>query len=109
MYKLRIAKEFSNVPAGRFRRDGPKSGEIFREDVLAPLLRSEVDGVSVVLDGVEGYGSSFLEEAFGGLVRVNGFSFEELQKKLVIVAETPSFLTYRDEIWEYIKLNNSSR
>ena len=82
MIEIHIAEDFSRAPAGRCRNDGPRSGEAFREDHLAPALR-EADKVVVHLDGVEGYGSSFLEEAFGGLVRVDGFAGEKLRRSLI--------------------------
>lgn len=62
-----IARDFSKFPAGRFREDGKASGAAFR-DMLVDALNS-AEGVEVVFDGVAGFGSSFLEEAFGGLVR----------------------------------------
>ena len=83
MIEIHIAEDFSRVPAGRYRNDGPRSGEAFRRDHLAPALR-EADKVVVHLDGVEGYGSSFLEEAFGGLVRVDGFAGEKLRRSLIL-------------------------
>lgn len=67
---VRVA-DFTKYPGGRYRTDGKGSAEAFREDHLEPALR---DGgrVAVDLDGVLGAGSSFLEEAFGGLVRNHG-------------------------------------
>ena len=63
-----IARDFSKFPAGRFREDGEWSGAAFR-DLLVEALRSG-DRVEVVFDGVvAGVASSFLDEAFGGLVR----------------------------------------
>ena len=62
-----IARDFSKFPAGRFHEDGEWSGAAFR-DLLVEALRSG-DDVEVVFDGVAGFASSFLEEAFGGLVR----------------------------------------
>ena len=60
-----IADEFSKYPAGRFTADGPYSGADFRDNILAPALQDEeLDKVVVVFDGVAGFGSSFLEEAF---------------------------------------------
>lgn len=72
-------------PAGRFRDDGQFSGQAFREDHLTPLWRSAlVSGelVAVHLDGTLGYGSSFLEEAFGGRRRTDGFRVVDLEKVL---------------------------
>jgi hypothetical protein len=68
MIMISVAKDFSRFPAGRFLSDGPYSGEKFREEFLVePIKKGEE--VVVDLDGVAGYGSSFLEEAFGGVVR----------------------------------------
>lgn len=68
--------EFSEFPGPRYERLGPNSGEKFRELVLLPALLAEhQEDVIVNLDGTAGYGSSFLEEAFGGLIR-RGVSYE---------------------------------
>lgn len=69
---LSIAKRFSRYPAGRVPADGPYNGTRFREEFLVPELRrlGPSDRLQVDFDGLEGAGSSFLEEAFGGLVRV---------------------------------------
>lgn len=81
---VHLATEFSTTPGGRFRTDGPYSGEAFREDVLLPLLR---EGAQIVVDlaGTEGFGSSFLEEAFGGLVRVHGHQFPQILERIDFV------------------------
>jgi STAS-like domain of unknown function (DUF4325) len=95
---LNIAKEFSRSPAGRYKTDGPYSGEAFRDRHLIPALRrSEI--VEVQLDGAFGFGSSFLEEAFGGLVRVAGFKAKELHEKLRISSKLK---TYENRIWLYV-------
>ena len=95
---ISIAKQFSTAPSGRYKADGPASGEQFRDELLIPALES---GSQVVVDlnGVMGYGSSFLEEAFGGLVR-KGFTADDLLKRLMI--ET-SLNFYRERIVTYIK------
>jgi len=71
MVTISIAKDFSATPGGRFNRDGPFSGEAFRERILLPAL-ARGDHVVVELDEVAGLPASFLEEAFGGLVRRSG-------------------------------------
>ncbi|QFI77402.1 DUF4325 domain-containing protein [Bradyrhizobium betae] len=98
---LSIAKDFSRFPSGRFRSDGPNSGEAFREDHLAPKLKSGAQLV-VNLDGVAGLPSSFLEEAFGGLVRHHDFSPSQLESLLRFEALTPRMQTYPKMIWGYI-------
>jgi len=100
--KIEIAKDFSPYPSGRFRRQGKHSGEEFRDDYLAPALR-EHDHVEVILDGALGYGSSFLEEAFGGLIRVAKFTKLELDQKLSIIAIGRRYEVYRNMALEYIR------
>lgn len=96
---FKIATGFSEFPAGRHPKDGPHNGETFRTEVLIPLLESH-ETVIVDLDGTDGYGSSFLEEAFGGLVRRHGFTPVALQKQLKLISEEDD--TFIDEIWGYI-------
>lgn len=78
---IKVVKNFGPRPYGRYRADGEYSGEAFREDVLVPALR-EYDSVCVDLTGYNRYGRSFLDEAFGGLIRESGFTLEQLQGQL---------------------------
>jgi hypothetical protein len=55
-----------------------------------------------VLEGAAGYPSSFLEEAFGGLVRVAHFDVQELEQKLSIEAGGVEYKRYERDIWDYI-------
>ena len=96
---IKIARQFSKEPAGRYTRDGPNSGERFRDEILIPAFERS-NSVTVDLDGTEGYGSSFLEEAFGGLVRLRGYTADELRKVLKLVSEEDESLPI--EIWDYI-------
>lgn len=64
---LRVA-DFTKYPGPRFESLGPNSGELFRDNFLIPAAMDN-NVVEVDLDGVFGYGSSFLEEVFGGLIR----------------------------------------
>lgn len=100
MSRISIADEFTRFPGGRYRKLGKFSGEQFRDDFLFELL-SKGNEVTVVLDGTEGYGSSFLEEAFGGLVR-RGFTLGFLSDHLHLIAETQAFQSYAREAWQYI-------
>jgi hypothetical protein len=95
---ISIRNNFSENPSGRYRTDGPNSGERFREEYLLPALQSN-ESVSVDLDSVFGFGSSFLEEAFGGLVR-KGLKASQLHKKLDIKSSTASIYVRR--AWSYI-------
>ncbi len=71
---IRICSDFTDAPGARYRSDGPRSGEEFRQEHLEPLFsgRGPAPRVRVILDGAYGYATSFLEEAFGGLARIIG-------------------------------------
>jgi hypothetical protein len=98
--RIEIAKDFSRYPAGRYIIDGDASGELFRDGSLLPALGS--GDVELVLDGVAGLPSSFLEEALGGLIR-RGMTLEMLENKLTIIAETPRMASYPEQAWRYIR------
>lgn len=87
---ISVASDYSRYPAGRYIADGPFNGERFRKKYLIPNL-GKYDIVTVNLDGVRGVGSSFLEEAFGGLVR-NGVSIETLNAKLRLLCADRSII-----------------
>ncbi len=99
MITIRIAQDFSRHPAGRFRTDGPFNGELFRQKYLVPALKAG-ERLLIVLDGARGYGSSFLEEAFGGLVRKEGFPRELVERSLDFQSKDRSLT---EEIREYIQ------
>ncbi len=92
---ISIAKHFSRFPGGRLTTDGPSSAEELRMTLLVPALRrAETTGerVTVSLGGTMGYAASFLEEAFGGLVRADGFTAERLLESMdVSSVETPEY------------------
>lgn len=93
-------------PGGRFVADGPYSGEFFRDEVLDPALRVAIkqrEKIRVILDGAPGYGSSFLEEAFGGLIRTRGFHREDVQRWLSVVANSSLYAPYRSLAERYIR------
>lgn len=103
MRKISLAKDFSRIPGARFPKEGDYSGEEFRCQFLAPALKFAIendDSVTVELDGTAGIGTSFLEEAFGGLIRIDKFSLDQITKSLIIISnEVPDYL---DEIKEYL-------
>jgi hypothetical protein len=99
MNTISIAKDFTRFPSGRFEKNGTTSGEAFRKRFLeAPIARGE--SVQVQLDGTIGYGSSFLEEAFGGLVRALKIQADQLNRQLTLVSADPLLL---EEVRGYIK------
>lgn len=95
MKMISIARDFTDTPGGRNK--GDYTGLVFRENFLLPALK-EHDQVVVDLSDVVGFGSSFLEEAFGGLVRA-GYSLNVLRQKLVVKGGLPAHV---QRIWKYI-------
>lgn len=98
---LNIARDFSSTPGARFKSDGDFSGEEFREKFLEPRFRDLKDEstITINLDGAEGYATSFLEEAFGGLSRKYGI--ERCLRRLRFVSnEDPTLVR---EITGYIE------
>lgn len=69
---IKVAEDYTDTPGARYYTQGPYPGEEFRDILLYPkylecFQNNEI--LTVDLDGGYGYGSSFLEEAFGGLIR----------------------------------------
>lgn len=96
MTTLRV-RDYAVAPGGRYRKDGPFSGEEFRDDILVPQLLAAADrneDVVVELDGVAGYGSSFLEEVFGGLVRRGVMAQQDIGRVLSVLATERLFKPY---------------
>lgn len=83
-----LTEALGSMPFGRYKTDSPSSGEHLREDYLVPALE-KYDSVNLVLDGTLMCGASFLEEAFGGLVRINKYDKDELISKLNIISDWP--------------------
>ena len=81
MHVINVIKDFNKKPYGRYPVDGLGCGELFRQEKLVPALR-KYDRVHVDLDGYNRYGRSFLDEAFGGLIREEGFKWADLKERL---------------------------
>lgn len=101
MICVNIAEDYSKVPGGRYIEDGPFSGQDFRENILLPKFQ-EAKRQNVILqvnlDGGYGYGSSFLDEAFGGLARE--LHDPEIRRIQIISEEEPDLIP---QIRKYIE------
>jgi hypothetical protein len=106
--KISIGADFSETPIGRYLEDGDFSGQRFREEFLVPAL-NDFDKIAVQIDDTEGYGSSFLDEAFGGLIRHHPFTERDLREKITILCEKPEFKIYEKMVWHYISESNSRK
>lgn len=106
MHTINIALQFTTTTGARVYSDGPFSGEEFREKFLEPLFKDGNDDskIKIILDGTEGYDSSFLDEAFGGLARRYGID-RCLDRFEFISNEEPLLI---EEIKGYIKKGKKS-
>ncbi len=98
---ISIAKDFSMYPAGRYPEDGDFNGTTFRREHLVPPLKDK-QVLRVIFDGVAGFGSSFLEEAFGGLVREEDMSKAFLDEHLQLSTEEPELEDFISLTKQYI-------
>jgi hypothetical protein len=92
-----IGKDFTRFPSGRYAKYGSTSGEAFRSRFLEPAFSSAAQEIEVRLDGTVGYGSSFLDEAFGGLVRLGKWPLSEIQHRLKLITKEQSLKLEIDE------------
>lgn len=99
---ISVAKDYSVYPGPRYRIQGKWSGEDFYHVMLRPkfleALESKVNLI-VKLDGVVGYGPSFLEESFGALAEE--FGIASVMKTVKFESIMEPYLV--EEINEYIK------
>lgn len=104
MVIISVIKDFTRTPGPRYISEGDFSGELFRKEVLLPKIREAMEQktqITVDLDGASGYGTSFLEEAFGGLIRVDKVPYDFLSNDLIIKSVEDD--TYLEEIKGYIE------
>jgi hypothetical protein len=69
---ISIAREFTETPGPRYIKEGDFSGELFLNKILRSAYQdAKAEGATLRIDfdGTEGYATSFLESAFGGLAR----------------------------------------
>lgn len=83
---INLATDFCKAPAGRYREHGEHTGQVFREDFLIPYLSDEnVSELRINLDGLDGVGASFWDEAFGVLIREKYIDKDIVSRKLKLI------------------------
>lgn len=106
---FKVIKDFSRTPSARVAKEGRFPGTDLRSKIT-PLIRKALQEKRFFLmdlDGASGYGTSFLEEVFGGLIREEHFEYKELESCLKIKSDEEPELV--EEIWEYIKDANNEK
>lgn len=85
---IRYVTDFSRRPGPRYCEQGPSSGEEFYDDFLNPWFKEALNSsmvLEVVLDGTDGYLTSFIDEAFGRLVY--DFGIDCVKSQLSVVSQ----------------------
>ena len=106
---LKISEEFSELPGGRYRYQGSNSAEEFRDELLRvkyDLCLINNEKLVIDFDDGYGYGSGFLEESFGGMVRL-GYDSCELLNNLVFKSDDDVELP--DKVKLYIERANKNK
>ena len=98
-----FVKDFSVTPGSRYIVEGKKahSGEEFRVNFLEPkFIEATKNNAKIIvnLDGTIGYGTSWLEEVFGGLAR--SFGHQKVLDKLEFISEEEDYLI--EDVKDYI-------
>jgi hypothetical protein len=108
--KIQIAKDFSRTPGARFPEEGDFSGQDFRENILLPKLKEAFKlnvKLEIDLDGTAGMGTSFLEEAFGGLIRYNKIDYNKIKDTIIFISKSDP--EYIREIKIYMEEANAKK
>ncbi len=93
--KIKIATDFTRSPGPRYIYEGEFSGELFRKTILFPKLTEAIEknsALTVDLDDTSGYGTSFLEESFGGLIRTENIPLSLIKNHI-------NFVSHEEEDW----------
>lgn len=101
--KISVLQDFSPTPGPRYIHEGKFSGELFRKEILYPKVSEALEGnipFEVNLDGTAGYGTSFLEESFGGLIRIHELPFKKIKDLMILISKEEDYLI--DDVNEYL-------
>lgn len=94
MINVNVKYDFYECPGLRYSSQSENSGEEFYNKVLQPAFINAIENkkkLYVNLDGVDGYASCFLDEAFGRLVY--DFTLDVVKKTLTIISvEEPHWI-----------------
>lgn len=105
---ISIARDFSRIPGARTPEEGDFSGYDFRTMILLPSLKEAIEKkekLTIILDGTAGLGTSFLEESFGGLIRVDKLDYQTIVDTIELVSEEDE--EYIEEINNYLEDANA--
>ena len=99
---INIANDFTPFVGGRYIEDGLGNATEFRQKFLVPLFERKYQ-IVIELDGVAGYPASFIDEAFGGLIRENHFTPEFVLDHIEIKSLNIGYEVTKELIEDHIK------
>lgn len=100
---ISIKENFVSTPGPRYIKEGKWSGEKLRIELIYPQFNKAIEEnkkIFIDLDGTSGYGTSFLEEVFGGLIRENKLKYSDIKNILELKSEEEPYLI--EDIEEYL-------
>ena len=106
MVEINIAKDFTQTPGYRTYEDGPFSGQEFYDKILKRKFidaHTHGDKLKIILDGTNGYTSSFLNEAF--ILLGKEFGANTVWNNLIIISnEVPKYIhKVKESVYEMEK------
>ena len=106
--KIKISKDFTDAPGGRYRSGGKFSGQVFREDFIEAYWKENPNReITIDLDGCYGFAACFLHEVFSVLTTNFGLDYVSRNLKLIsledpeVVAEILSYIHEGEDIRKY--------
>lgn len=90
--EINVAKDFSDMPYGRSKKESTTNATKFKEEVLIPSINKNPEKLILNFDGVLGLGGSFVDEAFYDLYKRVGKTKEELNNIIEIKSESKHIL-----------------
>ena len=102
VHVINVAKDYSPMVGGRYIEDGEGNATEFRKKFLVPALEKK-ERIVIELDGIAGYPSAFIDEAFGGLVREEKFSSEFVLEHIEFCSQRSSYEATKESIVDHIK------
>lgn len=97
---IRVA-DFSKTPNGRTSEDGPYNGYRYRVQFVRPAFKEALENNKVAqfdFDDIVPPGSSFLDEAFAGLIKEDGYPLDTVKKHISFISKFP---LYKMQIEDY--------
>ena len=104
--RLNVANKFTPFPMGRYREDGKRSAQVFREDILLPKILHALqknDILELDFNGMKGINPSFMREAFCALVSKHGLPSDDVLKVLRFSSKDPYFQRRFEKLKDLIR------